>query len=133
MLKKFIVELSPQSEVITIAGDILDEATVDALIHCDLVIGCTDSIYARAALGDISTQYVVPVIDLAVQMRAEDGVLLEQVAEIARYAPGFPCPWCRNRVSATAIRTETLPDEEVARLRAEAAAANLRGQDGNQY
>jgi hypothetical protein len=38
----------------------------------------------------------VPVLDLAVQMRAEHGILREQIGEIARHAPALPCPWCRG-------------------------------------
>jgi len=49
--------------------------------------------YARATLGDIAAQYLVPVIDLAVQMRAEEGVLREQFSEVAYYTPGSPYPW----------------------------------------
>ena len=87
----------------------------------------------RAALGDIATHYLVPVLDLAVQMRAENGILREQIGEIARYAPGLPCPWCRGRVSVEAIRYETSTEAE-RQFRADAAAAaEQRGVDGAQY
>ena len=133
LLARHIREINPAAEVTTIVGDVLDEPTLDELTRCDLLLGCTDSVYARAALGDIANHYLVPVLDLAVQMRAEDGLLREQVGEIARYAPGLPCPWCRNRVQAAAIREETMTDEEASRLQTAAAAARARGEDGAQY
>ena len=103
------------------------------LLRCDLILGCTDSNYARAALGDIAAHYLVPVLDLAVQMRAEDGILREQIGEIALYAPGLPCPWCRGRVDVNGIRYETATEAE-RQFRADAAAAaELRGVDGAQY
>jgi hypothetical protein len=84
-------------------------------------------------LGDIASHYLVPVLDLGVQMRAENGVLREQVGEIARYGPGLPCPWCRGRVNVEGIRYETATEAE-RRFQAEAAdEAELRGVDGAQY
>lgn len=133
LLARLIHEISPSTEVIQKIGDVLDESTLDELTRCDLVLGCTDSMYARAALGDIANHYLVPVLDLAVQMSAPEGLLREQVGEIARYAPGLPCPWCRNRVNAAAIREETMTENEAARLKLEAIAARKRGEDGAQY
>ena len=43
-------------------------------------------------LGDIAAHYLVPVIDLAVQMRAEAGILREQISEIAHYDRVFLAP-----------------------------------------
>ena len=117
----------------TITADVLDGRSVDELTRCDIILGCTDSFYARAALGDIATHYAVPVLDLAVQMGARDGMLNEQVGEIARYLPGLPCPWCRNRVTAADIRAETATDEERSQAERAATAARQRGEDGRQY
>ena len=130
---RLVREISPATKVTGFVGDLLDEVVLDELVRCDLILGCTDSNYARAALGDIALHYIVPVLDLAVQMRAEDGILREQIGEIARYAPGLPCPWCRGRVSVEGIRYETATAAE-RQFRAEAAAAaEQRGVDGAQY
>jgi hypothetical protein len=133
LASRLVREISPATKVTGFVGDLLDEVVLDELVRCDLILGCTDSNYARAALGDIASHYIVPVLDLAVQMRAEDGILREQIGEIARYAPGLPCPWCRGRVSVEGIRYETATDAE-RQFRAEAAAAaEQRGVDGAQY
>jgi molybdopterin/thiamine biosynthesis adenylyltransferase len=133
MLKRLIQEIRPETEVVAIAADVLDDRAVDELTRCDLILGCTDSYYARAALGDFATNYLVPVLDLAVQMDARDGRLVGQVGEIARYLPGLPCPWCRNRVTAAAIRAETATDAEQQQAEQAGAAAVARGEDGAQY
>lgn len=130
---RLVAEVNPSTKVTGLVGDILDEDVLDELVRCDVILGCTDSNYARAALGDIASHYIVPVLDLAVQMRAENGILREQVGEIGRYGPGFPCPWCRGRISVKGIRYETATDAE-RKFRAEAAAAaEERGIDGAQY
>lgn len=133
LLQRLIHEINPDAKVTPLTADVLDDRAVDELVRCDLIIGCSDSDYARAALGDIATHYSVPVLDLAVQMAATDGVLSDQVGEIARYLPGLPCPWCRNRVSAAAIRAETATEEERARAKWAAEEARKRGDDGAQY
>jgi len=133
LLKRMIHEVNPEAKITCIKGDVLDTDAVDALVKCDLILGCTDSVYARAALGDISTNYLIPVIDMAVQMGAEDGKLTDQVGEIARYLAGLPCPWCRNRVSSAAIRAELATDEEREQSRHAAEAAIERGDEGAQY
>lgn len=130
---RLVREISPSTKVTAFVGDLLDEVVLDELLRCDLILGCTDSNYARAALGDIATHYLVPVLDLAVQMRAENGILREQLGEIALYAPGLPCPWCMGRVDVSGIRYETATGAE-RQFRADAAvAAEQRGVDGAQY
>ena len=133
LASRLVREVSPDTKVTGFVGDVFDEAVLDELLRCDLILGCTDSNYARAALGDIASHYLVPVLDLGVQMRAENGILREQIGEIARYGPGLPCPWCRGRVSVEGIRYETATEAE-RKFRAEAAGkAELRGVDGAQY
>lgn len=133
LLERLIHEISPETKVSKIEGDILDDESLDALVRCDLVLSCTDSNYARAALGDLTTLYFLPVIDLAVQMEATGGMLIAQVGEVAKYLPGLPCPWCRNRVNSLAIKDETASDQERALAREAADDAEARGDDGAQY
>jgi len=133
LLKRLIHEINPETAVTTVMADVLDDRAVDQLVRCDLIMGCTDSFYARAALGDLAIHYQVPVLDLAVQMGVRDGRLFEQVGEFARYLPGLPCPWCRKRVTTAAIRAETAPIEERVRAERGVAAARERGEDGAQY
>ncbi|MDB6026424.1 MAG: hypothetical protein JWM68_2647 [Verrucomicrobiales bacterium] len=133
LARRMIHEINPRIIVRSFAGDVLDDIVLDELVRCDLILGCSDANYARAALGDIAVQYLVPVIDLAVQMRAEDSVLNEQLSEIAYFTPGSPCPWCCNRVTATAIRYETSTETEREFMARAAADAERSGVDGAQY
>lgn len=133
LLQRLIAEIDPSIGVTTIVGDVLDDLTLDELLRCDLIVGCTDSVYARAALGDLAVHYQLPVLDLAVQMREENEALKDQVGEVALYLPGLPCPWCRGRVSAREIREETLSPEEMRLMQEAAEAAWDRGEDGAQY
>jgi hypothetical protein len=133
LARRMIREIEPTLQVRSFAGDLLNDIVLDELVRCDVILGCSDSNYARAALGDIASHYLVPVIDLAVQMRADNGVLREQLSEIAFYAPGLPCPWCSNRVTAGAVRYETSTDAEREFMANAAKEAEARGIDGAQY
>ncbi|MGD0251528.1 MAG: ThiF family adenylyltransferase [Verrucomicrobiota bacterium] len=133
LASRLVREVSPTTKVTGFVGDLLDEVVLDELVRCDLILGCTDSNYARAALGDMASHYLVPVLDFAVQMRAENGILREQIGEIGRYGPGLPCPWCRGRISVEGIRYETATDAERQFKAAAAAEAEQRGVDGAQY
>lgn len=133
LLRRLVKEISPDTRITAFCGDLLDEIVMDELLRCDLILGCTDSHYARAALGDIAIHYLVPVLDLGVRMRAEEGILREQTGEITKYAPGLPCPWCQGRVHAKAIRYETATEVERQFWSEAAAEAEARGVDGAQY
>ncbi len=133
LLKRMMHEIRPSTEVITFQTDVLADEVVDELSRCDIVLGCTDSEYARAALGDLATHYLLPVLDLAVQMAAKDESLISQVGEIARYLAGLPCPWCRNRVSAKGIRAELATPNEREKSAQAAREAQAVGMDGAPY
>jgi hypothetical protein len=133
LASRLVKEVCPAAKVTGFVGDLLDEVVLDELLRCDLILGCTDSNYARAALGDIAAHYLVPVLDLAVQMRSVDGILKEQIGEVALYAPHLPCPWCRGRVDVNGIRYETATEAERMFFADAAADAEQRGVDGAQY
>jgi hypothetical protein len=133
LASRLVGEISAITKVTGFVGDLLDEVVLDELVRCDLILGCTDSNYARAALGDIASHYLVPVLDFAVQMRAENGILREQIGEIGRYGPELPCPWCRGRICVEGIRYETATEGERKFGAEAAAAAEQRGIDGAQY
>jgi molybdopterin/thiamine biosynthesis adenylyltransferase len=133
ILSRLIREIEPDAEITAFAKNLLDDAALDALLRCDLVLGCTDSQHSRAALGDFASHYLLPCLDAAVLMRARNGKLLEQVGEIARYSPDEPCPWCLGRISQKTLAYELMTNEE-REQRARAAAEAVRcGIDGEQY
>lgn len=133
ILRRLILGINPDAEVTVIRGNVLDEKVLDQLLRCDLVLGCTDSQHSRAALGDFSSHYLLPCLDVAVLMRAKDGKLTEQVGEIARYTADEPCPWCLGRINQKALAYELMTDAERVQRSQAAADAVKRGVDGEQY
>ncbi len=133
ILRRLILDIEPEAEVITICGNVLDEVVLDQILRCDLVLGCTDSQHSRASMGDYAVHYLLPCVDAAVLMRAKNGKLAEQVGEISRYSPEEPCPWCLGRINQKALAYELASDEERHERARAAAEASQRGVDGAQY
>jgi hypothetical protein len=133
ILRRLILDIEPTAEVTAIRGNVLDDAVLDELLRCDLVLGCTDSQHSRAASGDFANHYLLPCIDAAVLMRAKHGKLSEQVGEIARYSPDAPCPWCLARIDQKALAYELMTEEEREQRARAAAEAIQHGVDGAQY
>ena len=133
ILRRLILDIEPTAEVVTIRGNVLDDAVLDEILRCDLVLGCTDSQHSRAGLGDYASHYLLPCIDAAVLMRAKEGKLTEQVGELARYSPGGPCPWCLGRINQKALAFELMTDEEREQRARAATEAVQRGVNGAQY
>jgi len=133
LIRRMILDINPCTEVTTIRGNVLDDAVLDELLRCDVVLGCTDTQHSRAALSDYATHYLLPCIDSAVLMRAKHGKLTAQVAELARYTADEPCAWCLNRINRKRLWYELMSEEERERRKHAAADAIQRGGDGEQY
>jgi hypothetical protein len=133
ILRRLVLEINPDAEVVIIRGNVLNESVLDELLRCDLVLNCTDSQHSRAALGDFASHYLLPCLDVAVLMRAKAGKLTEQVGEIARYSADEPCPWCLGRINQKALAYELMTEEDREERARAAAEAVRRGIDGAQY
>lgn len=132
-LARLIKEINPHAEVICIRGNVLDDEVLDALLECDLLLGCGDSQHCRAALGDLASHYLLPSLEVSVAMRAKDGKLKLQLVEICYNAPHYPCPFCLGRIDQKALAYELMTDEERKQRKEAAKEAEARGADGSQY
>jgi molybdopterin/thiamine biosynthesis adenylyltransferase len=58
------------------------------LRHCDVVFGCTDDHTGRLNLSRLAYWYLVPVIDMGVQISAAEGEIRGIFGRITYLAPG---------------------------------------------
>lgn len=133
VLARLIREINPHAEIICIQGNVLDELVLDALLRCDLLLGCGDSQHCRAALGDIASHYLLPSLEVAVAMRAKEGKLKVQLVELCQMAPQYPCPFCLGRINQKVLSYELMTEEERNWRREAAKDAEAKGLDANQY
>lgn len=132
-LARLIKEINPHAEVVCIRGNVLDDEVLDALLECDLLLGCGDSQHCRAALGDLASHYLLPSLEVSVAMRAKEGKLKLQLVEICYNVPQYPCPFCLSRIDQKVLAYELMSDEERKWRQEAAKAAEAQGLDGTQY
>ena len=58
---------------------------IRALISCDIIFGCVDSIDGRHLLNQLSTFYLVPLIDMGVKLEADDHGGIRQINGAIHY------------------------------------------------
>lgn len=112
LLKRLIHSVNPSASVTAYVGDLMQENVLDDLLRCDIVLGCTDSIYSRVFLSDLAKHHLLPSLDVAVDMDGRDGKLTSQVAQFTRYSPDCPCAFCYDLVDASEMSAELMSENE---------------------
>jgi molybdopterin/thiamine biosynthesis adenylyltransferase len=102
-----------------IAEKAITDTVVRRLAGCDLVFGCTDDHAGRLVLSKLAYHYLVPVIDLGVQVDVGDGRVRGVHGRVTIVAPGYPCLECRGQVDLRLAAAEQMDPEERARQAAE--------------
>jgi hypothetical protein len=82
---------------------------------CDAIFGCSDSFSERAQLERMARRYLIPYIDIGMDVHAIEGGGSHISGQIALSLPGGPCMWCM------AVLTDARIAEEVARYGAAGA------------
>jgi molybdopterin-synthase adenylyltransferase len=93
-----------------IRGNVRDHQVARELRRCDVIFSCVDRHYPRAILNQFAQQYLVPVIDMGVQVKAEadTGRIGSAGGRVAVVRPGDWCLWCTGDISAEEVRREGL-------------------------
>lgn len=133
ILRELALSINPEVRVTAFVGNVLHENVVDELVRCDAVLGCTDTVHGRVALGDLANLYLVPSLDVGVRMNGSAGRVTEQLIEFNLLAPGLPCPFCGGRVNPDQLAYELMSEHEREARRQAAEAARRRGDDADQY
>ena len=97
----------------------MDAAT---LATCDVIVCCTDGHGSRALLTELAAQYLVPLIELGVEVQAgSEGTRAGGGVRVIR--PGDPCLHCMGILDPALVREDFLSD---AQRRQEAQRGYLR-------
>ena len=83
---------------------------LDALKRADVIVGCVDTLHARADLQEFAWRHLIPYVDVGVGIRALSGSLSEPRAAIGGnifvLIPGGFCLWCAGFLSDAALKEE---------------------------
>jgi len=102
----------PQLVAQTRQESILLSSTVCRLSDTDFTFCCTDSHGSRAVLNQFAYQYLLPVIDMGVVIRADDGAITDVVGRVQMLTPPLACLVCGSLLDAEQVRRDMLTDFE---------------------
>ena len=106
-------------------GTVVDRPVSEALVHCDVVMGCTDDNAGRVVLTRFPHTMLQLLIDCGVVIDSREGVLFDIFARVSVVTPTTACLVCMGDVNLEAARSETLNEEERRGLAAEGYASEL--------
>ncbi len=99
----------------SVPGNVRNPLVSRELRRCDVVFSCVDRHYPRAILNQFAQQYLIPVIDMGIQVQADgSGRIQGAGGRVAVLRPGGWCLWCTGDLSAEELRREGLPAEQKA-------------------
>lgn len=110
-----------------VPSSINEQGTARRLRGCDVVFGCTDKQRPRAALQELVTRYLIPLIDMGATINSREGAVTDVVGRVSTLGPGDACLICRGRITSDGIRNELLPLAEREKLVREGYAPELTG------
>jgi hypothetical protein len=133
IVERQIKLINPKAEVVPIVGNILQGLPRDYAVASDLVFCCTDSTHSRAAVSELAYRYLVPTIDIGVQLDGKQGKVTAEVGQFTIYSPDLPCAYCRHLIDTWWLSVELMSEEEKQIRKKEATAAAKRGDDAGAY
>ncbi len=122
VLAEHIEQIGLGTRVAAIVGQVQDVEARRALAHADIVFSCVDGHGGRLILNRWAYAHLAPVVDIAVLVDAEDGVIAGIDGRITWLAPGAACLLCRGRLDAALAYAEILDPAERHRLAGEGYA-----------
>lgn len=124
VLAGYLRTINPDVDVRTYACSILD-LDPKHLVDADVIVCATDSHGSRALLTELAQQYLVPVVDLGVEIvPTQAGVQAGGQVRVLR--PGGGCLHCAGTLDPALVREEYLSQAE---RNVERARGYLRGLD----
>lgn len=114
--KRQILEINPAAVVETDDSEkgVLDAACCEKLRTVDFIFACTDSHAPRAIVCKLCYQYLIPGIDVGVDISATNGAIKAITGRTQMMAPGLACLLCSGSINPEAIRRELMSPEQKA-------------------
>jgi molybdopterin/thiamine biosynthesis adenylyltransferase len=103
---RYAARHDPHCRVIPIQESVNSDAAIQALLECDLVVGCTDTLAGRVIPNQLAVQYFVPFLDTGVEIEVVGGCLRSIAARCTLVRPGSPCLVCMGYLSDEGVSHE---------------------------
>jgi len=102
--KRVIKSILPSAKVVTVKSRWQDAPEI--LQQCDLVVGCADTYTERQQLEAECRRYLIPYIDIGMDVHQSEGEVPAMSGQIMLSLPGAPCFWCYGFLSEEKLGKE---------------------------
>lgn len=103
---RYAARHNPDCRVKPLPMDVNSEQAISALLECDLIIGCTDTLAGRVIPNQLAVQYFIPFLDTGVEIEVVAAQLRSIAARCTLVRPGSPCLACMGYLSEEAVSRE---------------------------
>jgi molybdopterin/thiamine biosynthesis adenylyltransferase len=98
--------IMPGAAVEEIVGDVTFGAIARKVATSDFIFSCTDTEGSRAVLGQVAYQYLVPMVDVGVNIVVENGSVRYLEGRAQMFAPGLGCYVCGEQLDWQTVRRD---------------------------
>lgn len=109
VMTRMIKVIDPGIEITSYPEFFPTEATIKALRHCDLIVACVDRLQVRDDLNRFSKRYLIPMIDLGIEItpdRIKPGAVGAITGRVTKVLPAGPCLRCQGIVDDDKLAAE---------------------------
>ena len=110
VLASAVQAVNPDLTVRTLAASVIDIDPI-LLADVDVVVCATDGHGSRALLTEVAQQYVLPVVDLGVDVIPTEGAV-QAGGQVRVLRPGRGCLHCAGMLDPALVREEYLTDDQ---------------------
>lgn len=122
VMKQLVKGINRESQVICIEKMIDSTEAIAALRNADVVFCCTDNLASRGILNAFAYQYLVPVVDMGVEVQPdEEGTIRRVSGRVTVLLPDGACLRCLDILDPEKVRGEIEEDQRLSYLGAEEA------------
>lgn len=96
--RRLIKSVAPHAHVLAVQKQLQSREAMDALKGVDVIFGCVDNDGARLVLNELALAYIIPYVDLAVGINANEGQVSAAGGRVALVVPNSPCLYCMGEI-----------------------------------
>lgn len=107
ILRRYAAEVGSAVEIVPVARSILEVEAQAMLREAEVVMCCTDNVASRQVVNRVAYQYLLPVIDMGMDVQLDGNVLPRAAAgRVMLLHPDGPCLECMGIVTGEALDRE---------------------------
>jgi len=107
-------DINPGVRVIEIPGTVFHNSVAVQLRNADVIFCCTDTMVSRMVLNRMAFQYMLPVIDMGIDIQLGNGGGIHRIGgRVMVVSPDGPCLECMAIIDHDLLTRETATPDEI--------------------